>query len=304
MVAAMGELKWKTPEINDIEWIKNITEDSRCMGSDTSYVNIFLLRNKYDIEISFYKSFLLRRYNGKTGRKGYGYPIGNGDIKEALKMLEKDAQKRGEKLMFCLLDEHQKEKIEKEYLGDMTFESYAGNSDYIYNQQELALLKGNKYHKKKNHVSRFERKFSDFRLEIMDDINKQDAVKVAQMWYKERMDKSAMLKSAEYMAITESVECFDKLGLTGAILYVNENPVAMTMASSINGKVCDIHFEKAIGGYADNGAYAAINQKFARCLDEYDYINREEDIGIEGLRKAKMSYHPAVLLKKYTGIRK
>lgn len=303
MVTAMGELVWKTPEINDIEWIRKLTESSRGIGSDISYVNIFLLRHKYDIEICFYKTFLLRRYNGKAGRAGYGYPIGSGDIREALKMLEKDALARGEKLMFCLLDEKQKEIIEKEYSGMMSFESYDGNSDYVYNQQELALLKGNKYHKKKNHVSRFERKFSDFRLELIDEINKYDAVKVAKMWYMERMDKSSMQKSAEFAAISESVEYFDKLNLSGAILYVNENPVAMTIASAINGKACDIHFEKAVGGYADNGAYAAINQKFARCLDEYEYINREEDIGIEGLRKAKMSYHPVILLKKYTGIK-
>lgn len=300
----MGELLWKTPEISDIEWIKRMALNSRSMGSDCSYVNIFLLRNKYDIEICFYKSFLLRRYNGKKGRSGYGYPLGEGNISEVLGLLERDALRRKEELKFCLLDEKQKDMVEKEYKGKMEFESDADNNDYIYLQQELALLKGNKFHKKKNHVSRFERKFSDFRLELIDGENKWDAVNVAEKWYKERMDSNEMEKSQEYISINEAAENFDVLGLSGGILYVNDVPVAMTMASAINNKICDIHFEKAVKGYADNGAYAAINQKFALCMDKYEYINREEDIGIEGLRKAKMSYHPVMLLKKYSGVLK
>jgi len=290
------------PEITDFEWIKQITKGSRSLGSDTSYANIFLLRNKYHIEISFYKSFLLRKYQGKMGRAGYGYPIGSGNVSEVLNLLRSDAAKNGMPFTFCLLDEQQRAELEKKYPGKFNYTENDADSDYIYMQQDLALLKGRRYHKKKNHVSGFERKYTDYRLEPIHAGNINDAVKVAQLWYEERMDQKSMRKSQEYIAIKEAAEYFEPLELSGGILYVNDNPVAMTMASAINDKICDIHFEKAIGGYADNGAYAAINQKFAQYLDGYEYINREEDIGIEGLRKAKMSYHPVILLRKTSAV--
>lgn len=78
----------------------------------------------------------------------------------------------------------------------------------------------------------------------------------------------------------------------------------MSLASAINNTTVDIHFEKAISEYAKNGAYAVINQEFAKTLSQtFKYINREEDLGIEGLRKAKLSYYPAKILEKWTAIK-
>ena len=95
-----------------------------------------------------------------------------------------------------------------------------------------------------------------------------------------------------------ALEHFEQLELSGGLLYVNDTPAAMTVASYINEDTCDIHFEKAVGECVTNGAYAAINRLFAQTLN-CTWLNREEDIGIEGLRKAKMSYHPKMLVKKY-----
>ena len=110
-------------------------------------------------------------------------------------------------------------------------------------------------------------------------------------------EKSRM---AEYCAIEESLRHFDALGMKGAILYAGEVPVGMTMASEIIPGVWDIHFEKVIGEYADNGGYAVINKLFAERLvgAGATLINREEDIGLEGLRKAKLSYNPLTILDK------
>ncbi len=93
------------------------------------------------------------------------------------------------------------------------------------------------------------------------------------------------------------------MSLSGGIIYVNDVPVAMTIASYISKDVVDIHFEKCIGEYAFNGGYAAINQMFAQSLKGCPYINREEDINIAGLRKAKESYHPKIMLRKYSAER-
>ena len=110
-------------------------------------------------------------------------------------------------------------------------------------------------------------------------------------------EKSRM---AEYCAIVEALENFDALGMKGGVLYVEGKPVGMTIASEIAPGVWDIHFEKVIEEYADNGGYAVINKLFAEHLVAAGatLINREEDIGLEGLRKAKLSYYPQTILDK------
>ncbi|MCQ2093237.1 MAG: phosphatidylglycerol lysyltransferase domain-containing protein [Fibrobacter sp.] len=106
-------------------------------------------------------------------------------------------------------------------------------------------------------------------------------------------------RCAEFDAIAEALYRMDSLGFRGAILYVNGIPAGMTMATEISSGVWDIHFEKVIGEYAKNGGYTAINKLFAESLGGVGLINREEDINIEGLRKAKLSYYPLVILHKY-----
>ena len=93
------------------------------------------------------------------------------------------------------------------------------------------------------------------------------------------------------------LDYLELLGVRGGAVYVGENVVAFTLGSKISGEILDIHIEKALNDYAE--AYTVINREFARTLTEYKYINREDDMGLEGLRKAKLSYKPAILLKKY-----
>ena len=106
----------------------------------------------------------------------------------------------------------------------------------------------------------------------------------------------------EYQAICEALDRFDELELKGAVMYVKNRPAGMTVASKINNDIWDIHYEKVIEDMANDGGYAVINRLFAQLLEGATYINREEDMGIEGLRKAKQSYHPMFMVKKYSAI--
>ena len=297
-------LEWSIPEAEDEDWINSCIAVSGTMASNASFANIYLLRNKYSTKISRYKDFIIRKYSGKGARCGYTFPLGKGDVAKALAEIEKDAKECGERLQFAFVTEEQKEVLENAMPARFCYSSDAGDSDYIYLRSELASLSGKAFHKKKNHFSKFVRTYPDYKYYEIGACNIYDAQKVADAWYYEHLQDEDASQLAEYKAIKEALENFEELGLIGGIIYVNDSPCAMTIASKINENTVDVHFEKAVGEYALNGGYAAINKLFSEKLDGVTWLNREEDIGIEGLRKAKLSYRPKIMLKKYSAVEK
>ena len=297
-------LEWSIPEAEDEDWINSCIAVSGTMASDASFANIYLLRNKYSTKISRYKDFIIRKYSGKGARCGYTFPLGKGDVAKALAEIEKDAKECGERLQFAFVTEEQKEVLENAMPARFCYSSDAGDSDDIYLRSELASLSGKAFHKKKNHFSKFVRTYPDYKYYEIGACNIYDAQKVADAWYYEHLQDEDASQLAEYKAIKEALENFEELGLIGGIIYVNDSPCAMTIASKINENTVDVHFEKAVGEYALNGGYAAINKLFSEKLDGVTWLNREEDIGIEGLRKAKLSYRPKIMLKKYSAVEK
>ena len=297
-------LEWSIPEAEDEDWINSCIAVSGTMASDASFANIYLLRNKYSTKISRYKDFIIRKYSGKGARCGYTFPLGKGDVAKALAEIEKDAKECGERLQFAFVTEEQKEVLENAMPARFCYSSDAGDSDYIYLRSELASLSGKAFHKKKNHFSKFVRTYPDYKYYEIGACNIYDAQKVADAWYYEHLQDEDASQLAEYKAIKEALDNFEELGLIGGIIYVNDSPCAMTIASKINENTVDVHFEKAVGEYALNGGYAAINKLFSEKLDGVTWLNREEDIGIEGLRKAKLSNRPKIMLKKYSAVEK
>jgi hypothetical protein len=292
--------------------------DSGYIGSDAGFANIYLLRKKYSTLIAMQEGFLFRYYNGEGSRRGYAFPLGADDPRNALDMIVKDAQESGRPLEFCLIDEPRAQVL-AEYFGTSTvnFEHNRGDSDYIYSAENLASLSGNNYRKKRNHISKFSRTYANFELRSITRENAAEALEIEKSWlnagiagepckptcecehyawieYSED-EKSRLM---EFCAIEEALQHFDELGFKGGLLYVEEKPVGMTLASEITPGVWDIHFEKVIGEYAVNGGYAVINKLFAETLTEARLLNREEDVNIEGLRKAKLSYYPLIILDK------
>lgn len=297
-------LVFSEPQLKDCDWISKCVKESGYMGSDASFANIYLLKSKYNTKVSFYKGFLIRYYEGYGSRHGYTFPLGHGKTDKALEAIRQDALENNRKLEFCFVTEEQKEVLDAVYGNILEYKKDDGDSDYIYGQQELAELSGRAYHKKKNHLSKFKRTYNNIRYSEIGAGNIEDAVIIEDNWYKEHTKDGDASINMEYSAIKEALLHFDDLALTGGILYVNDVPAAMTIASYINDDTVDIHFEKCIGEYAVAGGYAAINQMHAEALKNVMYINREEDINIPGLRKAKESYHPKIMLKKYSAAEK
>ncbi len=314
-------INWKKPELSDLTRIRQATFKSCSMGSDLAAVNIFLLADKYDLRIAFAGDLMIRRYKTRDtclGRNGYTFPVGSSlsdrkCIDEVLDDLAEEADSSGVPLSFCLLTEDQKWYLERKY-PEMEFVSYPGDSDYLYTAEHLGKLAGRSNHKKKNHVSRFKKQYPDLEFVIfekrsMDDCGGSpctcDLYRVEEAWIKERENDLEHSQVLEKQEIKTAVRLFPELDIIGALIRVEGRPVAMSIASEISYGVFDIHFEKSFGEYAANGAYAAVNQMFSEyLLEEHGakWINREEDIGLEGLRKAKESYHPDMMLHKYSGI--
>jgi hypothetical protein len=167
------------------------------------------------------------------------------------------------------------------------------NFDYLYSRNELAELVGKKFHKKKNLVNQFLHTYSHEQRLLTQELVPQ-ALEVLDHWRKDKGEEG------DYRAAREALELFDFLPLRGYICFADGKPAAYSLGESVaKGRMFAIHFEKAIDQY--KGIYQFMNQAFAAALPRFfTYINREQDLGDEGLRQAKMTYRPSGFVKKYS----
>lgn len=166
------------------------------------------------------------------------------------------------------------------------------NFDYLHLRKDLAVLKGRKYHKKRNLVTLFEKNYSSIIAPLMQSTIP-DAMFILEKWRESRPDPG------DYVGGKEALEKIEELKLCGNIVYIDGRPAAYTLGEELKkGTNFAIHFEKAASEY--KGIYQYINKVFASSLPEkYTHINREQDMGDRGLRQAKMSYRPVGFVRKY-----
>jgi uncharacterized protein len=172
------------------------------------------------------------------------------------------------------------------------------DAEYIYDVESLCELTGIKLHKKRNLISQFKRTYPDFKVYLLNEDFKDKAQGLAQKIMKRRKKISKTLDQ-EFDAIKTSFENFDQLGLEGLVLTLENSVVAFSVFSKLKHSTYDIQFEKSNPDF--KGAGQVINQETARYLkDKCKYLNREQDLGIKGLRQAKMSYEPLRLITPYS----
>lgn len=167
--------------------------------------------------------------------------------------------------------------------------------DYLYLRTDLAELSGRKYQAKRNHISAFSRAH-DWRFVPICADNTDDVKACAEQWYAENHADGKYL-DAERNGVYLLLDNMERLGAKGGAITVDGKVVAFTVGTAISNEIFDIHIEKALADYST--AYAVINREFARSLSGYTYINREDDMGLDGLRKAKLSYRPVRLIRKF-----
>ena len=170
------------------------------------------------------------------------------------------------------------------------------NSDYLYKRIELAELKGKTFHKKKNLVNKFNADYKS-KTKFIDDETESDALCVLNQWKKNRVARGE--DEGDFLQCSLALQYRKELQLSGIILYADEKPVAFSLGEMIAGETMyDTHFEKGIDSF--HGVYQAVNEQMALSLPEnVELINREQDLGDEGLRQAKLTYRPCGMVEKY-----
>ena len=234
-------------------------------------------------------------------RAVYPFPAGQGDVRPALDAIIQDARERG--ILCCItgLSQENMGLLEQLYPGKFTFQCDRDSFDYVYNIDDLADLKGRKYQKKRNHVNKFRSLYPNWCTEEMTEAHLPRVREMTAQWFdaRQKMDPTGNYL-LEQRALERAFDHFEALGLDGMVLLDGERIVAFTMASRLSNDTMDVHFEKAREDV--DGAYAAINQAFAQYLrskyPDIRYLDREDDLGLEGLRKAKLSYYPDHLKEK------
>lgn len=268
-----------------------------CRNCDMSFANIYCWQQTYHSQIAVWGDMLIIRFTTDLGRTAYMQPIGAGNKEAVTNAILLDAQSIGQPPLFFGLNNEWREFLERHFDGHFATISLPEHADYIYLSQDLASLTGRKYQPKRNHINRFVAKY-DYHFEPINGNNIDHCRALNSKWCYDKGERCSM---SEQMAVERFFNNFTTLGLEGWILYASNVAVAFAIGSTVNHDTFCIHIEKIDSNF--EGAGAMINNLVATELQSrYKYINREDDLGIEGLRRSKMSYYPIELLPKYSAM--
>lgn len=302
-------IEFHTPVPEDKTWVDELLARSSYRGCDYNFTNIFVWKKAYGLEIGRFEDFLIIHLCGRMGCS-YMYPAGSGDIAGAVRAMEADAARRGQPLRLVCLTRRQMAELEEFFPGQFDYQADRDGYDYLYEIDRLADLGGKKLHAKRNHINRFMENNPTWVYEEITPESLPECLEMDKQWYLRSLQREGEAEERdlgdEGIALRTAMEHYHQLGLEGGLIRVYGEVVAFTMGDRLTADTFDVHFEKA---YSElQGAYAMINREFARWVrtrhPEIKYLNREDDMGVEGLRKAKLSYYPDLLVEKFAAIRR
>ncbi len=266
--------------------------------SELTFTNLFIWRHLYRPVWRAHEDCLLILL---THERPFGLPpVGEGDKPAALHALCGDMAQRGISPQVCrvgktFVDAHV-DPERYEVIPDRD------NSDYVYLAENLIRLSGNKYHRKKNHVNRFVKNYR-FEYRPLDSVLVKAVLDLQENWCEFKSCDEDPSLAAENAAVNEALTHFELLRFEGGAILIDGQVEAFALGELLNPDTAVIHVEKANPEIP--GLYSAINQLYCQeTWSEVKYVNREQDLGLEGLRKAKLSYHPTHLVEKFTLIPK
>ena len=293
-------MEFRPVRLEDKAAIERFTRPSGICNCDLAFANMYCWEGTYRSAWCVEEGFLLIRfYIDGSHHIGYMQPLGEGDFTHLIPSLEADARAAGQPLRISGLTPEGAAAVRRAHpeFGIWRNRDY---EDYVYRADDLRNLTGRRYQPKRNHINRFEAAY-DYRYEELTPALAPECMRLEREW-RAGHDSHAAELTAEQRAMQRAFDHFGKLELRGGALFVGEKLVAFTIGSAINDEAFCIHVEKADTRY--DGAFTMINRLFAQHLPpHYTLIDREEDLGLEGLRQSKLSYHPLFLQPKLTAQR-
>jgi uncharacterized protein len=294
-------MRFKKLCLEDKKIIDRYIYPYKFLSCEYSFTSLYIWKDACDIQYTIYKDALILKKKDFEGNYHFMQPLGysNESLREIIDALKVYREENNMKYLFKDLEESFIEEINVSFPESDRFciKEDRDNFDYLYEAKKLMSFSGKKLHSKKNHYNFFTKNYSYKVVEISGDNVINDVSDAAEKWYEETGEKDAKLYY-ELLAIKDIVNNMNILNLNGVAVYVDEKLAAFSIGERLNEKLAVIHIEK--GDKSINGIYSFITKTLIdSCFNNAEIINREQDLGIEGLRKAKMSYYPLKLEKKF-----
>lgn len=289
------EIIWKPITMEDREVIDSFYKIEQSRSCEATFANNYLWSPHYNIRYTILEDMLVFKSNEE--KFSVGFPQGNGDLKKVVEILLSYFEENKLPFKMHLVTKEQFEKLEQLFPEKFQIEFDRDAADYVYESEKLITLAGKKLHGKRNHINKFKAEHPDWSYEAISAENKEECVEMAMKWRDLNGCSDDPEKEKEFCVTLNALKYMEELELKGGLIRADGRVVAFTLGEECNHDTFVVHIEKA---FADvQGAYPMINQQFVEHEGKnYTYINREEDTGAEGLRKAKLSYYPVFLQEK------
>ena len=290
------EYEFKRPELEDKELISSYFAKAPGRSCERTFVNVYLWSRHYKVKFAVIEDALVFRDEGDGF--AFSYPAGKDEaVKKALEALMEYCRERKCPFRLYNVTEEHFAQLCGWFPDRFQIRYDRDAADFVYETEKLATLAGKKLHGKRNHINKFKSLYPDWSYESLNDDNVEECFQMALKWRNQNGCDDDAEKNAEMCVTLNSLRLYKELGLRGGVLKIGEKIAAFSVGEPLCSDTFVVHIEKAFPDI--EGAYPMINQQFVlhECMD-YTYVNREEDTGAEGLRKAKLSYRPVFMVEK------
>jgi hypothetical protein len=289
---------FKPIELHDRDVFCEILKQRQPRVSEWTFTNLFIWRAFYEFQWSLYKDCLMVICRDGNNDFYAMEPVGpSSDREAALVLLEwllqekNSADPRIERADVSLAS-----KLSS--FNHLAIEPAREHFDYVYTREDLVALAGNRYRSKRNHINQLFRSYK-FEYEALGRHHIDECLKLQEKWCLLKRCEEDMNLSSEWEAVREILHHYSTLELKGGVVTVEKGVVAFTIGELLNDETAVVHIEKADPDIP--GLYQIVNQQFCeRAWGNTTYINREQDLGLPGLREAKLSYYPHHFVEKYS----
>jgi hypothetical protein len=265
--------------------------------SEYTFTNLFMFRNYYQFTWTLWSGYLCILAHRPANEPFFLPPVGDNSIRECIINCIKHLRSKGfpgevRRIPEEIINKHFKDAQEFDVLFDRN------NSDYVYLSDDLIRLPGNRYHRKKNQINQFKKKYT-FQYQPLTPELVQQCLALENHWCDLKHCDQVPSLSGEEQAIYEALTNMQSLNFTGGTIFINGKIEAFSLGERLNEDTAVIHVEKANPAF--EGLYQTLSQMFTQqACSCFTFINREQDLGEGGLQQAKLSYHPHHFVNKYT----